>query len=222
MYSIGVFHSTYYNEDAFKFAFTNFRKYFPYDPYVIYSDNGDDFSEYVDENTYYLRSDVRYWGSGPNSLWYDKWELWESYYKRLKDTCEICNTDYIMIMEDDVLITESFNIDSEFDFCGPCSAKLSNHTIAFLKSRGVNNKNMFYGLCGGAMFNRKKFLDNYDEIIKNLKKFHYEYSDNLRDPIAISPDGNFTIQFNLLGFNYTCSKWLENKKIIHPFKEYYK
>lgn len=221
MNTLGAFHSTYYDRKAFQFAFENFRLHFPKSPYLIYSDDGDDFSKYVDQNTYFLKSEIRYWGTGPNSIWYDNWVLWESYYKRLKDSCEICQTDYMIIMEDDVLITKPFLIEEKFDLSGPCQARLSNHTINFLSKKSIQLKNNFYGLSGGAIFRVQPFLENYDKILENLKNYHYEYTNQLQDLIAMSPDGNFTIHFNLLGLQYECSNWLTNGTIIHPFKKYY-
>jgi hypothetical protein len=216
--SLGVFHSSYYNRDPFKFSFSNFRKHFPDSPYVIYSDMGDDFSEYVNENTHYRRSDIRYYGSGEKCYWRDNWDLWYSYYERLKISSEICNTDYILVMEDDVLITRKFDIEKDFNFCGPCSSKLSDFIINYIENKIGGKINPFYGLCGGSIFNSKIFLDNYENILENLKKFHFEYSNNLKEPQSIVPDGNFTIQFNLLGLDYSCSPWMKDGSIIHPYK----
>jgi len=180
---------------------------------------GDDFSEYVDENTFYKRADLRYFGTGPNAYWGDNWEIWHSYYQRLKDACEMCKTDYILLMEDDVLITKSFEINRDFDLCGFCRAELSTHIISFIEKK-INQKiNTHYGLCGGAIFNAKKFLENYSKIIENLHKYHYEYSNNLTEPISLVGDGNFTIQFNLIGLKYECSEWSDSH-IIHPYSGY--
>lgn len=221
MKTLGVFHSTYYNAKAFQCSFNEFRKHFPEVPYLIYSDMGDDFDEYVDDKTFFKKSDIRYYGSGPNSYWRDNWDLWFSYYQRLKDACEMCKTDYIMVMEDDVLITSPFLIESDFDVCGPCNATLNYRVVQYIESsrkRPLNNH--YYGLCGGSMFNAKKFLDNYDNILENLKKLHYEYSYNLEEVHGFVPDSNFVIQFSLLGMDYSCSPWVSNGSIIHPHKNW--
>lgn len=208
-------------------AFSEFRKHFPNSPYLIVSDDGEDFSEYTDDKTYFTKSKTRLWGSGPNAYYYDNWEQWLDYYSKLKMACEICDTDYIMNMEDDVLINNSFTITNDFDVCGPCNGMLPDHTIKSIKKIISNNfneknldKNYFYGLCGGAIFNARKFLDNYNLMIDNLKKYHYEYTRNLTEMIPLAADANFVVQFNLLNLNYTCSQWMDNE-IIHPYKEYY-
>jgi hypothetical protein len=219
MKTIGVFHQTYYDREPFKFVFSNFRKHFPNSPYLIYSDTGDDFSKYTDEYTFYKNSKIRLHGTGPNALWYDNWYKWHEYFQRLKETCEICDTDYILIMEDDVLITEKFEITDDFDICG-ANAPLTPYIVNYIENKIGKKINPHYGLCGGAIFNARKFLKNYEQILENLHNYHYEYSNNLQEPIAIVGDGNFVIQFNLLGLEYTCSTWMLNKIIIHPYKGY--
>jgi hypothetical protein len=158
MKTIGALHNTFYKKEAFRYVFSNFRKYFPNNPYLIYSDMGDDFSEYIDENTFYKRADLRYYGTGPNAYWKDNWNIWHSYYQRLKDACGICQTDYILLMEDDVLITNHFEIDTDFDLCGPCHNTLSPFIISYLENKLNKKINPFYGLCGGSIFNSRRFL----------------------------------------------------------------
>jgi hypothetical protein len=221
MKTLGVFHPTYYNAKSFQSSFNNFRKYFPEVPYLIYSDMGDDFSEYIDNKTFYKRSDIRYYGTGPNSYWRDDWDIWFSYYQRLKDSCEICNTDYIMVMEDDVLITKNFSISDDFNFCGPCDAEISPRIVSYIETRlGRKLENRYYGLCGGSIFNSKKFLENYENILHNLKTLHYEYTYDLTENQGFVPDCNFTIQFNLLGLEYSCSPWMKDGTILHPHKNW--
>lgn len=226
MKTLGVWHRTYYNKLAFKTAFQEFRKFFPESPYLIISDTGDDFSEYVDEKTFFIMSKIRLWGTGPNAYFNDNLDQWMEYYGSLKKACEICNTDYIMSMEDDVLIKERFDIIEDFDICGPCVATIPERTQNYIRKNLLDNfgvteeKKYFYGLSGGAIFNAKKFLENYDKIIDNLKKLHNEYTFNLTEPVSAVADANFVIHFNLLNLNYVCSPWL-GKEIIHPFKDYY-
>jgi hypothetical protein len=216
--TIGAFHSAYYNNDKFKVVLGNFRNYFPVSPYVIYSDMGDDFTNHINDFTFYRRSEIRYFGTGPNAYWNDNWEIWHSYYKRLKDSCLICDTDYVILMEDDVLIRNYFEITEDFDLCGPCGGSLlTNHIVSYIEKKTGTKINPHYGLSGGAIFNARKFLKYYNQILDNLHQYHYEYSDHLKEPVSLVGDGNFAIQFNLLGLNYTCSKWLGNE-IIHPWK----
>lgn len=221
MRTLGVYHRTYHNKRAFEVAFKEFRVFFPESPYVIISDNGDDFSNYIDNKTFFIKSKVRLGGTGPEAFLNNNLTKWLDFYERIKECCEICKTDYMLTMEDDVLIKNHFVIDHDFDICGPCKSMLPQHTINFIE-KFINRKkeNYYYGLSGGAIFNTKKFLDNYDTIINNLKKYHEEYSNNISELPTLVGDGNFVTHFNLLNLDYECSKWLNNE-IIHPFKQYY-
>lgn len=222
MRTLGVIHRTYYNRKAFKHAFENFRKFFPESPYVILSDDGDDFSEYVNDYTHYIRTNVRAYGTGPNSVWYDRMEILYDFYFRIKQACEITETDYLLLMEDDVLIKNVLHITEDFDLCGPCRAKLSNNMIKFIRNQIQTQEQKFhYGFSGGAIINCKSFLENYDKIIESATKYYKEYSDNLTEPIAMVGDGNLTFHFYLLGLQYKCSKWLVDGTMVHPFKDYY-
>lgn len=222
MKTLGVIHRTYYNKKAFKHAFENFRKFFPKSPYVILSDDGDDFSEYANENTFYVRTNVRAYGTGPNSVWYDRMEILHDFYYRIKQACEITQTDYLLLMEDDVLVRNVFQIENDFDLCGPCRGKISSNMINFIKRHiTTTEQNFYYGFSGGAILNCKSFLDNYEKIIESANLYYKEYSDNLTEPIAMVGDGNLTFHFYLLGLNYSCSKWLTDGTMVHPFKDYY-
>jgi hypothetical protein len=222
MKTIGVIHRTYHNRKAFRFAFENFRKFFPESPYVILSDDGDDFSEYVDEFTHYVRTDVRAYGTGPDSVWYDRMEILFDFYYRIKQACEITKTDYLLDMEDDVYVKKAFQIDDDFNLCGPCRGEISKNMINFIKrNTSTTQEKFYYGFSGGAILNCKAFLENYDSIIESAKKHYKEYSDNLTEHIAMVGDGNLTFHFYLLGLGYSCSKWLVDGTMIHPFKDYY-
>ena len=217
--TIGVYHQSYYNKKAFQFAYNSFRKHFPTSPYVIYSDNGDDFSEYVSEYCHYRHSNVRNYGTGENAYWRDNVDIFINYYTRIKDACELCKTDYMMIMEDDVYVTKSFEITEDFDMVGPCRAKLDSYLIQFITQTIGREFNDHYGMCGGSMFRTSIFVDNFNTIIDNLRKYQEKLAKE--SVIASVGDGNLTVQFNLLGYNYKCSQWMQNGTIIHPYKNYY-
>jgi hypothetical protein len=219
MKSLGVYHQSYYNQKAFQFAYNSFRTHFPTSPYVIYSDNGDDFSEYVSEHCYYRHSNVRNYGTGENAYWRDNVDMFINYYTRIKDACELCKTDYMLMMEDDVYVTKSFQITEDFDMVGPCRAKLDSYLVQFITQTIGREFNDYYGMCGGSMFRTSIFVDNFNTIIDNLHKYQEKMAKESH--IASVGDGNLTVQFNLLGYNYKCSQWMQNGTIIHPYKNYY-
>jgi hypothetical protein len=224
MKTLGAFHQTFYNREAFKFSFSQFRKHFPNSPYFILSDGGDDFSSYIDDKTFFLRSDMRNYGGGlkGEEIFKDPSNdyLWIDWFNRIKMACEICRTDYIMMMEDDVLITNSFVIDSDFDICGPMINKITEDAINFIESQIGRKISGFYGFGGGSILNCKTYLESFDMIIENFNKFHKTISKNYTDGSALSGDSNTMIHLYLVGKDYVDSPWM-GREIIHPFKEKY-
>jgi hypothetical protein len=219
MRTLGVYHQSYYNKQAFKFAYSSFRTHFPTAPYVIYSDNGDDYSEYQSDYCFYRRSDVRNYGTGDNAYWRNNVDMFINYYSRIKEACELCKTDYMMIMEDDVYVTKSFEITEEFDVTGPCVSMLDSYLIRFITRTVGREFNWHYGMCGGSMFRTNIFIDNFDTIIDNLRR--YQETLSKESIISCVGDGNLTVQFHLLGYDYKCSPWIRDGTIIHPYKNYY-
>ena len=69
------------------------------------------------------------------------------------------------------------------------------------------------------MFRTSIFVDNFNTIIDNLCKYQEKLAKESQ--IASVGDGNLTVQFNLLGYNYKCSPWIRDGTIIHPYKNYY-
>lgn len=219
MRTLGVYHQSYYNRQAFKFAYSSFRTHFPTAPYVIYSDNGDDYSEYQSEYCFYRRSDVRNYGTGDNAYWRNNVDMFINYYSRIKEACELCKTDYMMIMEDDVYVKEPFELYRDFDFAGPCVAKLDSYVLGFLTRKTGKHFEGYYGMCGGSIFRTSILVDNFYKIIHNLRTYQEDLSKE--SIISCVGDGNLTIQFHLLGYEYLCSPWLNGRIIQHPHKQYY-
>jgi hypothetical protein len=224
MTTLGAFHQTYYKRNSFDFAFNQLRKNFPEIPYLILSDSGDDFHEYQNSNTFFIKSEIRNYGGGPNAdILFRSPEndfIWIDWYNRIKIACEICGTDYLLMMEDDVYIRERFEINFNFDLCGPMINKLSDYTIRFIQNKIGKNISGYYGFCGGSILNCRTYLENYDIIIENFKKFHREYTNNYQDRISLAGDANTMIQFYLIGKEYSNSPWYGNQ-ILHPYKNHY-
>lgn len=224
MATLGALHQTYYKREAFKFSFNEFRKHFPESPYLIISDSGEDFYEFQNENTFFLKSEIRNYGGGPNAnkLFRNPENnyIWIDWYDRIKKACEICKTDYLIMMEDDVYIRNRFDINFEFDMCGPIINRISDFTINFIEGKIGKKISGNYGFHGGSILNCKTYLENYDRIIENFKNYHGEYSNNYQDSTSLAGDANTMIQFYLIGKDYSLSPWYGNE-ILHPYKDYY-
>jgi hypothetical protein len=104
----------------------------------------------------------------------------------------------MMIMEDDVYVKEPFQLHKDFDFAGPCIAKLDSYVLGFLTRKTGKHFEGYYGMCGGSMFRTNILVDNFDKIIDNLRT--YQETLSKERIISCVGDGNLTIQFHLLGY----------------------
>ena len=91
--------------------------------------------------------------------------------------CELCGTDHIIMMEDDILIRGEIHVPDDWEFAG--QAKPGNYLREeFLdymtRKYGVEWNVNYYGTGGGSIFNAKTFLANYDRVI-NIFNEEFDY-----------------------------------------------
>ncbi len=229
----GVYYQVYNNKRATRFVLDNFRKHFPDNPVVLISDGGLDFSIIAQQYdcTYHMRENI--FGNEENDYdrhSYDSHRTIE-WWKRQKLVCQETQQDYVMIMEDDVLVRGSFNIDPPFDLRGIRLANpLTPGMIKEIKELTGNDAGP-YGMCGGTIYNAKTLLSIYDDVIEDIKN----NMDRLQkeDPMQWrglgSVDLNITYHFNKRGYKYEAAPWLVelregnvgNYPVIHQWKENY-
>ena len=111
--NFGVHHQAYKNFDAVENVLSQFRKYNPEEPYVLWSDSGSDYYEIAEKYK------VKYFYSDLNVglKKYSKDQLYE-FLVRIRKTFEIIDKKYAVWMEDDVLIRGKISIDEKVDFSG--------------------------------------------------------------------------------------------------------
>lgn len=204
--TLGAFYQAYKNKNAVNFVLSNFKTHFPNSPVTLISDGGEDFTEISKiYNTSFHMMDNLYIRQIPyNSIRIKEW------WRRHKLTCEECNTDYILILEDDVFITKHFFIHENFylrgvDKINPLSQKMCEDIKKF---GNVSDNIFYYGMCGGGIYHRETFLNLYDDIIADIEANH----DNLiQDPqyfLLGVVDANIVYHFNKRGFHYEGSPWI--------------
>ena len=233
----GAFYQVYKNNKATRFALENFRRCFPHNPIVLISDGGNDFSDIAKEFDcgYHMMDnlcgkDSPYKGEDDEDHY-----AWNSFrviewWERQKLVCEETKQDYIMIMEDDVYVTDSFDIQSPFHLRG---IRYSNPFMPAMseeisKNSGVDRG---YGMCGGSMYNAKTFLSIYDDVIEDIKNNHDRLikEDRYQWKGLGAVDLNITYHFNKRGYEYQAAPWLVevregnllNFPVIHQWKENY-
>lgn len=223
MKTFGVYHQCFKNRKATEFAIEEFRKYNPDTPYLLLSDSGDDFSDLAE----------RY-----DCIWiYDNKNVGMDYlppedamtlYNRLINCFEILKTDYVMLMEDDVLCRGKLEIgDEDFNLAASYvpgnDLKLWN--IILEKYNPTPNIN-WYGATGGSFLNKNIFTEQ--EHIDLIRKFILE--DHISD--AGSMDQFITTLYlickkdcginELLTETHRNQNWKNTEHpLVHCFKEMY-
>ena len=229
----GVFYQVYDNKKAARFVLENFRENFPENPVVLISDGGEDFSDVASEYNcnFHMRENI--FGNAENGYDTDSYDAYRTieWWKRQKLVCDETGMDYVMIMEDDVLVRDAFDIQAPFDLRGVRLAQpLTPKMVMEIREKAKFEAGV-YGMCGGSMYNAKTFLSIYDDVIKDIE----ENMDRLQaeDPMQWrglgSVDLNITYHFNKRGYRYEAAPWLVevregnllNFPVIHQWKENY-
>ena len=97
--------------------------------------------------------------------------------ERFYEACKRCNTNHIIMMEDDVLIVKPITVNPRWDHVGADTKVgnvLPNIVLDLIQSHCGSRPNPFqYGAGGGTIFNKNVFLVNYNKNVEWFKK-HFE------------------------------------------------
>lgn len=222
MKSFAAYHQCYDNKRATEFAVEQFRKYNPDTPYYLISDAGIDFSDVAKKyNCHYVYHDVNI---GMNYLPAEHAKI---LYQRLIDCFNFFGTDYVLLMEDDVLCRANLLIEDDFNLAMsnvPANKIQIYDTI--VKKYNKNPNVDWYGATGGSFLNKNIFTEQ-----KNIEIIN-KFLDEDFDPKSGSMDQFITSLYLICG--YECSinpglgethrtpNWQESDlPLIHCFKEMY-
>lgn len=230
----GVF-PCFNNKKATDFVLTNFRKCFPNNPILLISDGGLDFSDIAEKHNCHYAWRENIFGNSENGYdrnYYNAYRTLE-FYKRQYTACEVCQTDYIMLLEDDVWIRQPFELGDSFALKGvrvggkmPASLKRD-----CLEQGGVEVDK--YGMCGGSMYNANIFMSIYDDVVKDIEENHDRLIEEHSYPGGYKGLGVVDIStvyhFGKRGYKYGDAEWLAEVRepnhmsypVIHQWKEHY-
>ena len=236
--NLSVFHQCYKQKVATKECIKAFRRFYPKNNYFLISDGGDDFSDLASEfNCSYYHDPVNLGyrdhthESGIYGMTKDEVLLWLG---RFKLACEINDTKYILMMEDDVLVRGEITIpeDTEFAGLGIPGNKFQPEFMNYLiRKYDVEFNVDYYGTPGGSIFNAHTFLENYDRVIQIFQAEFDYIKDNLSGNLGWVDVWMPTYYF-LCGKKFTqnpnltettrCYDWeFSNYSLVHQFKKYY-
>jgi hypothetical protein len=228
-----VHHQCYRNKKATEFALKSFREYHPNDPYVMWSDGGDDFSDIAEK----YDADFNYSNVNIASAYRDKSQVFELF-DRVRKTCEkYPDKPYVMYMEDDVLVKGKISIPSEVDFCGWSDVgnkfvrHLGHYNLTSLHKKYSVNPNFDYWTAAGGVIMSSDVFTNKFKILEKFIDEDYE---------SISPDFTKVVFYDVLFMlaHLICDKkysvwdqitevhrnpdWNSDKyAVVHGYKEQY-
>jgi len=223
IHDFSVHHMTWKNRKQNEVIIGEFRKYFPTIKYRLVSDAGDDYSDFIDKfNIEFKYYDVNIFKGGTLNTPEER-KLW---LQRIYETCQLFETEWIVLFEDDVLTkNNNFNIPTT-----DCAGAISWHwnvELSIELQKINNNTENGYGMCGGSVFNRKIFMDIYNRY----DEFPFDELFNMDNRLKYS-DAFITCLFQYFGYTYSVwechgEKALPNYNknnnycFIHGYKEYY-
>ena len=240
--SIGVRYVAFKEVNAVNHSLQLFRRVYPDAPVYLVSDGGSDFS--------YLESDpnikftmgidtMGYAAAGPSldKMIADKTFDVELALKigepvhfmdRMKDAIEYCKTDYMLLMEPDVIVRSKIKIDSSHHLVGQKPNDIEPEVLNYIRSRGGNESVRHFGPVGGLV-RSESFLKVYDLVQSDPQM--------LRDLLKISPrvkcwDYLIVVLFAIAGFPYEESDqivecirnpfWkITSHPVVHQFRDFY-
>lgn len=246
--NISAFYQTYKNRKCVEFVLENYFKNNPDSTLTLISDNGLDYSDISSKyNCFYIHSFVNLGRQGhqkskiESDYKVDRWEAFNKeetfiWLNRFYESCKnsIKNgSEYIIMLEDDVYITNKIEINPEWDFAGGCNSGniINQKLLDYMKEKYNSTPNVeYYSCCGGAIFNARIFVENYYKIIKFIDD-EFENLKKLDNRIGWL-DFYMQIIYYFLGCKYSVNPqftetWMDNNwnsekySIVHQYKNLY-
>jgi hypothetical protein len=176
MPKISAYYACYKNKKATDFVLSNFTKHFPEVTICLISDGGLDFKDLAEKYKTYYYYVNNIFSSGPINVYSSSRMI--DWWNRQKLVCDISNSDYTIILEDDVYTTDSFTINDDFELKGVSKHQTNLFTRRMSEDIRIcsNIENDYYGMCGGSMYNSKIFKDIYNDVIIDIKNNHRQDS----------------------------------------------
>ena len=217
----------YRNPKATFECLRSFRQFHPTSIIELVSDGGgDDLADIARHfGCRYRRAQERV-GAPPRTR-----EMMRDWLHRFADAAARCTAEYIMLLEDDVLIRGPIRRASRIAIAGPyCGgARLSPRLMNYLRQRHRHLTSDHYGGCGGSLFHRESLL----EAAAAFRFEEFEFFRTLEPRIGHA-DVFLTTIFLLCGFEYTSLEdvyceatgaypdWKTNgRSIVHQYKKFY-
>jgi len=178
--NFSVYYQVYKNKNKTDYVLSKFREHHPTEFIYLISDGGDDFSDLAKKyNCHYVHDELNigyYDHTHPLVLEHRKnnlsgghpygWTKNESdqYLKRFYNCCTMSNSEYIFLLEDDVIVNSQIEINkisSDVTFSN-INNKFSKEIKNYLCNNNINFNIFGWGMCGGNFIKRIKYLEGFN------------------------------------------------------------
>ena len=232
---LGFYLWGYDNVNSADYILGKMRESYPTSNLVISSDAGEDFSTIAEKYNAikYIHGSVSH--GYPQSVdrygWTaDQFLIW---IERLYTACQAINNDYVMLMEEDLLIKERFRFPAVDIIMIPnIKNPIAQVGMKWVASRGGRTDYPYYSAGGGSIINRTKFIQAYENHLEDLLK-NYEtifqqsflegirgwgWNDSLICVLMYAEKASISTELPIL----ESGNEDDPAPIIHKFKKYYK
>lgn len=241
MSKLGFFHIAVRNHRATRFVVENVRAHHKTEPYILFSDAGEDFSYLASEYSITTVTDEIRTGPPIGSYGYRLPQILE-FFSRFKHACEISGAEYLVMLEDDVLVLKQITVPDGCEFMGHIQGgNIFNSKVADIIKQFSGNYDIvpIYACGGGSIFKTSIFLDNYEKIINfyvnntdHIQRFYptWGWIDCFMHIYYLLAGAKYTTNLYMddthnhrPGFNYTAylEKLPDTMQIVNNFKKYY-
>jgi hypothetical protein len=203
--TISAYIQCYSNKKALYQTLRSFRTYYQREAITLVSDCGDDFSKFGQHfDLHYYRSEKN---CDPRGKLGKDGVL--EYLNRIYEHCVRVTSDYVVILEEDVITLRRIKRFPSTDCGGPRFNPLADALNRYLQELNNTNQDYGYAMCGGSIFDRRIYIKCYEkrnldlDFLETVDKRIVQYSD-----IAL------TVIFLLNGHSY--GVWDEVSEKNHP------
>jgi hypothetical protein len=212
--TLGFIHSASNQLKSAEFVMQNIRQHYPDSSYIVLVDKGADYHPLATKYNTEILHCQKYNGYPVQPYGYQPKQVME-FLERMWIGCIRCSEDYVMMVEEDVVVLKPITIPEGTIVMGYNTIDGNDYPPEFIKmiesSCGREPNFKKYGSCGGTIFHRETFLDYfpmYMDFVDNQLSHVLKYY-----PTAGWIDCFMTYLFQLGGLDYTPNPRLFN---IHP------
>ena len=190
--SISAFYQCYKQPRAFEHCLQQFRKHYPYAVLWIVNDGGDTDLESIAQryNSTYYKYESNISNETPNTIYNSKSKI-TSWLNRLRQFLEYTQSDFFILLEDDVFIMKPITVSTLQHDINGCNKGVRFPTLieTLIRSHNPNVPSpLYYGGCGGCVFRVdffKRMFAQFDAIQLQIDTFE-SYSKDFATDLILS------------------------------------